>query len=398
MFFLFIFQSSGNSNLEGSDQVQAPLPTLHELQDTTLGTLLSTLMYSCHPPQRKYPLENGVPPPWWPKGDEEWWPQLGFQHNKDPGPPPYRKPHDLKKAWKVAVLTAVIKHMSPNVQKIKHIVRMSKGLQDKMSAKEAATLAAIINHEESLAKQKYPEMFPPPHDGRSSGAITGPHDMLHETHDYDVEGNDDPINGTTNHVQLWLNQLQQQQQHYANNGNNVQPNYGINNLVPIEANAPQGNNSKVIRPTAIRRTGKLGGGIYTCDSPQCLHHNYHLGFRDKDARDFHQLNCPYRNGYLQMPIMWEKPQLDQALSTKTDQVVVVVEGGGGADNVVPQNNNNMASSSMLPLIMFPNQQQQNPQLHIMDRNLFGQGVLAVKSNNPSSDELTGFPASSSIEK
>ncbi|KAI3725795.1 hypothetical protein L1987_65588 [Smallanthus sonchifolius] len=45
--------------------------TLQELQDTTLGSLLSALMQHCDPPQRRFPLEKGVAPPWWPSGDEE---------------------------------------------------------------------------------------------------------------------------------------------------------------------------------------------------------------------------------------------------------------------------------------------------------------------------------------
>lgn len=31
--------------------------------------------------------------------------------SQEHGPPPYRKPHDLKKAWKVSVLASVIKHV-----------------------------------------------------------------------------------------------------------------------------------------------------------------------------------------------------------------------------------------------------------------------------------------------
>lgn len=52
-------------------------------------------MQHCSPPQRRFPLEKGVPPPWWPSSNEEWWPQLGLP--KDQGPPPYKKPDDLKK-------------------------------------------------------------------------------------------------------------------------------------------------------------------------------------------------------------------------------------------------------------------------------------------------------------
>nr|AAP03999.1 EIL3 [Nicotiana tabacum] len=134
---------------EGSNPVGPTPHTLQELQDTTLGSLLSALMQHCDPPQRRFPLEKGVSPPWWPTGQEDWWPQLGLQ--KEQGPPPYKKPHDLKKAWKVGVLTAVIKHMFPDIAKIRKLVRQSKCLQDKMAAKESATWLAIISQEEALA-------------------------------------------------------------------------------------------------------------------------------------------------------------------------------------------------------------------------------------------------------
>ncbi|RAL43148.1 hypothetical protein DM860_009930 [Cuscuta australis] len=84
-------------------------------------------MQHCDPPQRRFPLEKGVPPPWWPTGDEEWWHQLGIPMEQR-GPPPYKKPHDLKKAWKVGVLTAVIKHMSHDITKIRKLVRQSNSI------------------------------------------------------------------------------------------------------------------------------------------------------------------------------------------------------------------------------------------------------------------------------
>ncbi|EFJ05124.1 hypothetical protein SELMODRAFT_449238 [Selaginella moellendorffii] len=138
----------------GAGQLSAAAPTPHtlqELQDTTLGSLLSALMQHCDPPQRRYPLEKGVAPPWWPSGDEEWWPELGLPNGQ--GPPPYKKPHDLKKVWKVGVVTAVIRHMSPDIGKIRKLVRQSKCLQDKMTAKESATWISVLNQEEALARQ-----------------------------------------------------------------------------------------------------------------------------------------------------------------------------------------------------------------------------------------------------
>ncbi|KAL8245522.1 hypothetical protein R6Q59_011780 [Mikania micrantha] len=123
---------------------------LQDLQDATLGSLLSSLMQHCDPPQRKFPLEKGLPPPWWPTGGEDWWTRLGLPKGQSP---PYKKPHDLKKMWKVGVLTAVIKHMSPNIAKIRRLVRQSKCLQDKMTAKESSIWLMVLKREESLILQ-----------------------------------------------------------------------------------------------------------------------------------------------------------------------------------------------------------------------------------------------------
>ncbi|KAE8682962.1 ETHYLENE INSENSITIVE 3-like 1 protein [Hibiscus syriacus] len=100
-------------------------------------------------PQRKYRLEKRIPPPWWPTGKEDWWVKLGLQQGQSP---PYKKPHDLK-MWKVGVLTAVIKHMSPDTAKIRRHVCQSKCLQDKMTAKESAIWLGVLSREESLIQQ-----------------------------------------------------------------------------------------------------------------------------------------------------------------------------------------------------------------------------------------------------
>ncbi|KAL3645099.1 hypothetical protein CASFOL_010279 [Castilleja foliolosa] len=136
-----------------------PQSVLQDLQDATLGSLLSSLMQHCNPPQRKYPLEKGVGPPWWPTGNEEWWTRLGLPKGQAP---PYKKPHDLKKMWKVGVLTAVIKHMSPDIAKIRRLIRQSKCLQDKMTAKETSIWLGILSREEAFVRH-------PSSDNGSSG-------------------------------------------------------------------------------------------------------------------------------------------------------------------------------------------------------------------------------------
>ncbi|KAF5735755.1 Ethylene-insensitive 3f isoform 1 [Tripterygium wilfordii] len=168
-----------------------PQSFLQELQDATLGSLLSSLMQHCDPPQRKYPLEKGIPPPWWPTGNEDWWVKLGLPQGQSP---PYKKPHDLKKMWKVGVLTAVIKHMSPDIAKIRRHVRQSKCLQDKMTAKESAIWLGVLSREESVIRQ-------PSSDNGSSGVTEMPsvghggkkRQATSSDSDYDVDGIDDGV-------------------------------------------------------------------------------------------------------------------------------------------------------------------------------------------------------------
>lgn len=136
----------------GADNPYVP-PTvcpssLMELQDQTLGSILSALLQHCSPPQRKFPLDNGIAPPWWPKGNEEWWPALGFPNGIEDMP--YKKPHDLKKVIKCGVIMAVLRHMLPKVEDILMLVRRSRGLQDKMSAKEIHVWFSIVKREDEL--------------------------------------------------------------------------------------------------------------------------------------------------------------------------------------------------------------------------------------------------------
>ncbi|CAL5016592.1 unnamed protein product [Urochloa decumbens] len=128
------------------------LHSLHDIQDSTLGSLLSALIQHCEPPQRSFPLDRGLAPPWWPTGSEDWWGAQG-EAQAHQGPPPYRKPHDLKKAWKISLLSAVIKHLSPRFDQMRKLVWQSKRLQHKMSARDAETWARVITREEALDRR-----------------------------------------------------------------------------------------------------------------------------------------------------------------------------------------------------------------------------------------------------
>ncbi|KAG8371079.1 hypothetical protein BUALT_Bualt13G0049600 [Buddleja alternifolia] len=253
---------------EGLGPVGPTPHTLQDLQDTTLGSLLSALMQHCDPPQRRFPLEKGVPPPWWPTGKEEWWNQLG--PNKDCGPPPYKKPHDLKKAWKVGVLTAVIKHISPDIAKIKKLVRQSKCLQDKMTAKESATWLAIINREESMARELYPNSCPPLSSSGGSGTFG-----LNDSSEYDVETVDDEA----------IFDVQEQKPSPVCLLNN-----GIDRFIKDEIVTNLDFSRK--RKPGNEPNEMMDHKIYTCEFLQCPHSELRHGFHDRAARDNHQLSCP----------------------------------------------------------------------------------------------------------
>ncbi|KAI4382178.1 hypothetical protein MLD38_008175 [Melastoma candidum] len=259
-----------------------PTPhTLQELQDTTLGSLLSALMQHCEPPQRKFPLDKCVPPPWWPTGTEDWWPQLGLPKEQG-STPPYKKPHDLKKAWKVGVLTAVIKHMSPDITKIRKLVRQSKCLQDKMTAKESATWLAIINQEEALARELYPNCCSP-----SAGAGMGSL-VTNDCAEYDVDRAEDEPNFDVLEMKPENLAIPIPGEKFPIRQSSFLLNKGdaVTSFDGIRKRKPTGD---------FNLTATMDHKIYTCEFLQCPYSELRLGFNDRTSRDNHQLNCPYRS-------------------------------------------------------------------------------------------------------
>lgn len=71
-------------------------------------------------------MDYRIPLPWWPKGDEEWWPALGFPDGLE------EMSLDSKKVIKCGVIITVLSRKVEDLM----LVRRSRGLQDKMSAKE----------------------------------------------------------------------------------------------------------------------------------------------------------------------------------------------------------------------------------------------------------------------
>ncbi|KAH0934469.1 hypothetical protein HID58_011586 [Brassica napus] len=343
-------ENSVHGVCEGSGLIGSTPHTLQELQDTTLGSLLSALMQHCDPPQRRFPLEKGVPPPWWPNGEEEWWCQLGLP--KGQGPAPYKKPHDLKKAWKVGVLTAVIKHMFPDVAKIRKLVRQSKCLQDKMTAKESATWLAIVNQEESLARELYPESCPPSLSGGSCSLL------MNDCSQYDVEGVE------------------------------KESPYEVEELKPVKEEVP----SEFFRkrkPSRDLNTIMVDRAAFTCENPGCVHGDISRGFLDRNSRDNHQLVCPHRDikpvvGYSQprQPVNSVAQPIDlTGIGVPEDGQKMISELMSMYDRNVHSNQTSMVMENQSVSLLQPTVQ--NHQEHLQ----FQGNVVETALNNGSSNRF-----------
>ncbi|WOK95916.1 ethylene insensitive-like protein [Canna indica] len=271
------YQSDNEINGSGTEikSGAASIHSLQELQDTTLGSLLSALMQHCDPPQRRFPLEKGVAPPWWPTGKEDWWPQLAMPN--DQGPPPYKKPHDLKKAWKVSVLTAVIKHISPDIEKIRQLVRQSKCLQDKMTAKESVIWLGVIKQEEEMYMKLHPDAYFPSTSGNN---ITGAISFTSSSSEYDVEGADESrsedIINLKSHAEASVFDMSCSAMNEK--FSRVKEEISIEYFQKRRVDEPQ---------SAIHQRS------YTCDNVQCPHNDPRHGFLDRNARNHHQYLCKY---------------------------------------------------------------------------------------------------------
>jgi len=268
---------------------------LSDLPDTTLGSLLSCLMQNCEPPQRRYPLDKGIAPPWWPTGKEWWWAQMGF--TMDPGPPPYKKPHDLKKVWKICVLTAVIKHISPDIEKIRNIVLHSRTLQDKLTAKETAIWSAIVKREESFARRSYPHFFQTLAGQQSN--LCGAMNLLGE-----LISIPQPHNAANGGAWSFLGD----QNNPATNAARILLGSQSNPPPTTTSNAAigNGNNNNMVTMTNSHAADKRKGGdvegitfpheaYYSCPNTECPYHETGFGFSDRNSRNNHQLTCQYRS-------------------------------------------------------------------------------------------------------
>ncbi|KAL9676915.1 hypothetical protein QQ045_005137 [Rhodiola kirilowii] len=365
--------------------------SLQQLQDPTLGSLLSALMQHCDPPQRRYPLEKGVPPPWWPTGEENWWAELKLPKNE--GPPPYKKPHDLKKLWKVGVLTSVIKHIAPDFNKIRKLVRQSKFLQDKLTAKEFATWLAVINQEENVARELYPHHVLASFDNNYDRFIE-----IEDIGEYDVQ-----LEGESSDAQG--------KNHSHSNFPNLTPDnfntFSANYLSHVAAG------SYTDLPSKTNSTSELDRfvirGNYTCGNPQCPYSDSRVCFYDRASRDCHQFVCHYRKGsssstplnHQLMPLGFNNPPFAQPGSVTMTENRILENREGLLDSMVVSFSENTGQAQMTELdhsLLHPSNSNNNNQMLFQSSNpLSSSGDGDLIANNPNSQFVDSLPVDEALD-
>ncbi|KAF3337454.1 Protein ETHYLENE INSENSITIVE 3 [Carex littledalei] len=285
---------------------------LMELSDATLASVLSALMNRCDPPQRKFPLEKKVAPPWWPTGNESWWDQITIEN--DQGQPPYRKPHDLRKMWKAAVVIAIIKHMAPAFSKLERVVKQSKNLQDRMSVREMHAWNYVLIEEAKMYSREHPDadlsdFLRPlqnqgyilsensnpssPHDGRDGFQpqllqLPPPQQQQQQQMAFQLPP---PQQQQQQQMAFQLPPPQQQQQQQM--AFQLPPPQQQQQMAFQLPPPHQQQQQQMVPMLSIPNEQRMMR--YTCDHPRCLHHDSVFGFSTMELRDQHQRSCGFRN-------------------------------------------------------------------------------------------------------
>jgi hypothetical protein len=157
-----------------------PLPlaaALTRFHSATLARMLSELMAVCQPPVKQHESRNNTPPRWWPTAAEPWWAAEVAAHlPRIPMPVPFVAAKLLKKAHRVAVLVAMVKHLSPDYGRIAAAVRRCE-----MSASEAALWDSALGNEQAPCGRpvyivQMQHLLPPGQALADTGGVTLPAD------------------------------------------------------------------------------------------------------------------------------------------------------------------------------------------------------------------------------
>ncbi|KAL5198280.1 hypothetical protein ABZP36_001792 [Zizania latifolia] len=133
--------------------------TLCRFQNATLERMMTELARECTPPLRAQDRKSGGPPPWWPTAAEPWWFSEVSVHLRGrpmATPVPFATPRRLKRAEKMAVLVAAVKHIAPDFGRIAAAANRSRLTEFEASLWESALRVEHRRHVMSASIQPPP--------------------------------------------------------------------------------------------------------------------------------------------------------------------------------------------------------------------------------------------------
>jgi hypothetical protein len=139
----------GYAPMPGTTTAPPLAAVLDRFHSTTLSRMISMLMAVCKPPLRQHESRSGPPPRWWPTASEEWWAAEVEAHLPHvPMPVPFVCCKILKKVHRVAVLVAIVKHLSPDFGRLDRAMR-----QCRLSPSETALWDSALGNEQARCQR-----------------------------------------------------------------------------------------------------------------------------------------------------------------------------------------------------------------------------------------------------
>lgn len=155
--YLFHGSDTGASHVYGIDPSLPLHKALLQISDSLIGAMVSVLMTMLNSlqPLHECKTASSEAPLWWPTGKDDWWPELADMTKSVPD---YKLRHNLRKAHKVAVLVAMIRHMEPNYRAITDIVQQCFYMRkNTITPHEMVAWDAAITEERRRYLEKHPD-------------------------------------------------------------------------------------------------------------------------------------------------------------------------------------------------------------------------------------------------
>jgi hypothetical protein len=139
----------GYLSLPNTTEALPLIEVLDWLHSMMLMRMISMLMMVCHPLLHQHESLGGALPSWWPMASEPWWAAEVAAHLPQvPTPVPFVCCKIFKKVDRLAVLVAIMKHLSLDFKRLTRTV-----LHCKLSSSEAALWDSALGNEQTRCQR-----------------------------------------------------------------------------------------------------------------------------------------------------------------------------------------------------------------------------------------------------